>query len=446
MARQGQLVIDPHSGSRLLPATGLSPSLAEILRDLLQGDLDFAEASDTSGLHNLHAFPAKYPPALPRLFIEHLTQAGEVVLDPMVGSGTTMVEAALLERKGIGSDVDPLALLLSQAKVDPPDPARAFQSGLGVCNRAYMALTRNSERLQQELRQRFDEETRGFLSYWFAPQTQLELMALLLEIEAEPDASIRRFLRLCFSGIIVTKSGGVSLAIDLAHTRPHRVKDKVPRSAIEEFAKRLRKNVASIEQSEQRDGQIAIVYGDARSLPLQDNSIHLVITSPPYAGDAIDYMRAHKFSLVWFGYPVGVLASHRRAYLGSDTLRPAAEEPLPAPVERVITAVGEVDTHKARVLDRYYRDMMLTMREAYRVLQPGRCAIFVVASSRMRGVDTRAGECLGEIAQSVGFRVVGIGTRRIHRDRRMMPVSRHGHSCSGIEQRMHEEYVVGLVK
>jgi hypothetical protein len=309
-----------------------------------------------------------------------------------------------------------------------------------------MTLTRNSERLQQELRQRFDEETRGFLSYWFAPQTQLELMALLLEIEAEPDASIRRFLRLCFSGIIVTKSGGVSLAIDLAHTRPHRVKDKVPRSAIEEFAKRLRKNVASIEQSERRDGQIAIVYGEARALPLQDNSIHLVITSPPYAGDAIDYMRAHKFSLVWFGYPVGVLSSHRRRYLGSNTLRTAAEEPLPAPVERVITAVGEVDTHKARVLDRYYRDMMLTMREAYRVLQPGRCAIFVVASSRMRGVDTRAGECLGEIAQSVGFRVVGIGTRRIHRDRRMMPVSRHGHSCSGIEQRMHEEYVVGLVK
>jgi len=212
MARHGQLVIAPHSSSRLLPATGLSPSLAEILRDLLQGDLDFAEAPDTSGIHNLHAFPAKYPPALPRLFIEHLTQAGEVVLDPMVGSGTTMVEAALLERKGIGSDVDPLALLLSQVKATPPDPARAFQSGLGVCNRAYMALTRNAERLQQEMMQRFDEATRNFLNYWFAPQTQLELMALLLQIEAEPDASIRGFLRLCFSGIIVTESGGVSLA------------------------------------------------------------------------------------------------------------------------------------------------------------------------------------------------------------------------------------------
>lgn len=62
-------------------------------------------------------------------------------------------------------------------------------------------------------------------------QQQLELLSLLKCIETLAEHSMRQFFQVVFSSTIIAKSGGVSLARDLAHTRPHRVMDKNPNSA-----------------------------------------------------------------------------------------------------------------------------------------------------------------------------------------------------------------------
>ena len=72
-------------------APRLDASYRERLSDLLSSDLDFHGKSSAYASHNFHAFPAKFPPQLPRKFIEGLTEPGDVVLDPMVGSGTTIL-------------------------------------------------------------------------------------------------------------------------------------------------------------------------------------------------------------------------------------------------------------------------------------------------------------------------------------------------------------------
>jgi hypothetical protein len=64
----------------------------------------------------------------------------------------------------------------------------------------------------------------------------------------------------------------------------------------------------------------------------------------------------------------------------------------------------------------------------------------------MRGVKVETHTLLAEIAASVGFEVVGVPARKLDRDRRMMP-ARHGHgTMNGIEQRMHEEFIIGMLK
>jgi hypothetical protein len=63
---------------------------------------------------------AMFPPAIPKVFIEWLTSEGDTVWDPFSGRGTTAFEACLSGRTGIGSDMNPLATLLTGAKVDPP--------------------------------------------------------------------------------------------------------------------------------------------------------------------------------------------------------------------------------------------------------------------------------------------------------------------------------------
>ena len=62
----------------------------------LSGDLNFSEnTKELHPAHKAHSFPAKFPPQLPRKFILELTDIGDVILDPMMGSGTTLLEIVL---------------------------------------------------------------------------------------------------------------------------------------------------------------------------------------------------------------------------------------------------------------------------------------------------------------------------------------------------------------
>ena len=88
-------------------------------------------------------------------------------------------------------------------------------------------------------------------------------------------------------------------------------------------------------------------------------------------------------------------------------------------------------------------DVLLEMK---RVLRPGKAAVIVVASSVLRGIDVLTHENLAAIGQGVGFDLAGLGVRQLDRDKRMMPARWARNPASGIEKRMHDEYVIGLVK
>lgn len=428
--------------------SGIKRSLGykEVLRKALNEDLNFQGQDSSYATHNFHAFPAKFPPQLPRKFINSLTVPGEWVLDPMVGSGTTVVEAVILGRKGVGIDIDPLALNLCKVKVTPLDPGRIIKEAKLIVERAEKALRQKGDRLGGGLNSRFDPATKKFVDYWFSKETQFELLALMQQIEALADIDVRRFFEMVFSSIIITKSGGVSLAYDLAHTRPHRVKDETSQHALREFEKRLNKALKGIGQLVWGSGQTHVFCGSADRLGLADNCVDLIVTSPPYASNAIDYMRAHKFSLVWFGYSTLHLSRIRGGYVGGERIRGFIMGDLPDYPDRIVAKISRKDIKKGDVLRRYYTEMSGCLAEMFRVLKPGRGAIVVVGSSLMRGIDTDTAKCLGEIGQTIGFDLVGISERRLDRNRRMMPARENGERASQIEERMHEEFVIGFLK
>ncbi len=413
------------------------------LRELLKSDLNFHEKDSAYASHNFHAFAAKFPPQLPKVFIQGLTEHGDVVLDPMMGSGTTIVEAFLAGREAIGFDIDPLAVRLCRVKVTPLDVERLTALGEEVLNGARWLLAAPTT-VTEELSKRFDTKTKAFIDYWFLPHTQRELMALIMAIENIKDEAIKDFLELTFSSIIITKSGGVSMARDLAHTRPHRDETKVPQSALAAFEYRLKKNIAGIAELRDGEGSVELYSGDARALTLTDESVDLVVTSPPYA-NAIDYMRAHKFSLVWFGSPIEELSRLRATYIGSERVVGTNLAFLPHRSETAIRQLARKDPQKAKVLRKYFTDMSDAISEMYRVLRPNTAAIIVVGTSTIRGINVETHLCLADIAAGIGFQVVGIADRQLDRNRRMMP-ARFKKSASMIEQRIHEEYVIGLLK
>ena len=415
-----------------------------ILEELVVGDLDFKGQDSSYASHNFHAFAAKFPPQLPRVFIEGLTSPGEIVLDPMMGSGTALLEAYLLDRQAIGCDLDPLAIRQSQVKTTWINPDLLTQTAHDVIVHVQRWLA-NVQDPEPLLHERYTPKAVAFMQYWFLPETQLQLLALVQAIECLPDEPIRSFLEVAFSSIIVTKSGGVSLARDLAHSRPHRVTDKVPRDAVQQFEARVRRNIRSIAAFPRKDYQPIVRLGDARQLLLDDNSVDLVVTSPPYA-NAIDYMRAHKFSLVWFGDRIEDLATLRSRYIGTERTADISDASLPPRAEAIISRLLVLDPLKARVLRKYYDDMRAAIRHMFRVLRPHRAVIMVVGSSTMRGIDVETHQCLADLSASVGFDMVGVVERKLDRDKRMMPARFGAKGGSGIEERMHHEYVIAGMK
>ena len=96
----------------------------DLLRAALRDDLDFHGAKGSHATHSWHPFPARFPPQLPQFFIEHLSDRKDTVFDPMFGSGTTLVEAVRLGRRAVGCDIDPLARMMTAAKLVPLEAAK----------------------------------------------------------------------------------------------------------------------------------------------------------------------------------------------------------------------------------------------------------------------------------------------------------------------------------
>lgn len=73
-----------------------------------------------NSLHEV-SYRACFKPQLPGFFLERLTDPGDVVYDPFMGRGTTLIQAALCGRVPFGSDVNPLSAVLTWPRLRPPE-------------------------------------------------------------------------------------------------------------------------------------------------------------------------------------------------------------------------------------------------------------------------------------------------------------------------------------
>ena len=79
-------------------------------------DWEVSDADTQYLTHNIHRYSGKFIPQIAQKAIQLLTNPGDTILDSYMGSGTTLLEAQLLNRNAIGIDLNPLAVLISQVK------------------------------------------------------------------------------------------------------------------------------------------------------------------------------------------------------------------------------------------------------------------------------------------------------------------------------------------
>ena len=78
-------------------------------------------------LHSLCSYLGSYPPSLANYFIKYFTDPGDLVLDPFSGRGTTILESRLNKRRSVGSDLNPIAVILSKAKSFKINKKKVFE-------------------------------------------------------------------------------------------------------------------------------------------------------------------------------------------------------------------------------------------------------------------------------------------------------------------------------
>ncbi len=390
----------------------------------------------------VHPFPARMAASIA---LEELrNRKGPLrVLDPMAGSGTTLVVAKSQGHTAIGFDTDPMAVLLAKAWCLDVRESEIQQAAQRVLKRARVRI------LRLKLRDSYpcppeDKETRAFVRYWFDKTNRRQLTALSAAISSEPGKDVKILLWCAFSRMIITKQASVSLAMDLAHSRPHRVRDRSSIRPFEKYPSAVKTMLASAPfKGGKGPGRAKVQLGDARRLPLRSGSIDLVITSPPYL-NAIDYLRCHKFSLVWMGHSIVSMRALRRSNIGTEVGLRAGNEPVLGKVIKKMTGNKPLSARCRNILERYVTDMRGVVREIARVLAPGGRATFVVGNSTRLGVFVRNSHAVRLLGQRNGLSVLSARSRVLPSNRRYLPPPSRG--MGAIRNRMRTEVVLTLEK
>ncbi len=396
---------------------------------------------ETLGRNPIHPFPARMAPGIA---LEALGKGSTPlrVLDPMAGSGTVLAVARANGHRAIGVDLDPLAVLLAGVWTRTVDATKVNDKAAEVLERARSSCKATPIGLSYPYRA--DDETCRFIRYWFDAYARCQLSALAGAIRGVHDEATQDALWCGFSRLIITKSAGASLAMDLSHSRPHREFATAPVKPFNKFISAVQTVVSNCPQrGREAVGPPTVVKrGDARALDVDSGSIDLVLSSPPYL-NAIDYIRCSKFSLVWMGYTISELRDIRTGSVGSEaTLKEAVRADWVRLLIKQLGLKPALSSRDEALLARYAWDMGKALAEVSRVLRSGGRAVYVIGDSMSRGTFIRNSSIVTALAEAHGLTLASHQSRALPANRRYLPPPGKRSSKETMDGRMRREVVV----
>ena len=221
-------------------------------------------------LHRICAYQASFPPQLPAFFLDRYAKPGVVVLDPFSGRGTTLLEATLRGCKTYGVDLLPVAVLLSRVKIACP-PLKWVLSEVAALD----LEAKVTEPQPEEFTHIFHLDTWNKLCALRSSKCSDVLMALALGR-----------LHGHSPGFFSVKTFNVISIPPTSFARQNQKHGSSPeprdvKAILERAAYRF-----IPEDGIAGEGKVFEV--DAREIPLDDGSVDLVVTSPPFL-DVVDY-------------------------------------------------------------------------------------------------------------------------------------------------------------
>jgi len=368
--------------------------------------------------HGIHAYKGKFYPQLAKGLINQLSLPhGARILDPFCGSGTALLEGYLNGYTTYGCDMNPLAAKIARAKtsildVDPDVLTEVVSAVVGAIDAAPGKLGAALDQFEPECIEEIDR--------WFAAPVARKLNWLLKVIRSGSNGAVRDFLEVVLSSIIR----------DVSQQEPTDLRIRYRKELLDNadvfglFKERLALQFGRIEKFWKVRGYAPnpffhshAIAGDNREratydlLGLADESIDLVLTSPPYAM-ALPYIDTDRLSLLTI---FGLGGSERRpleqALIGSRELTTTSrrqleanfleKDHLPADCLHFVRSLhwaieaspnsGFRKQNMPALTYRFLEDMDRVFEQLYRICKPGAEAMIVIGDSKMTidGEDVR---------------------------------------------------------
>lgn len=323
-------------------------------------------------LHTMCTYMASFPASIPRYFIDTFTQEGDIVFDPFSGKGTTPAEAILCKRKGVGNDLNPLAYVLTSAKMHVPGIKDSFDR-IDQLEKLWKESEKNIDISKEpdKIKMIFHDKT----------LSQLVFLKNYLKWKQNNGNDQDIFLTGCLMGIIHGGSRGF-LSISMPNTfsmSPGYIKKYIG----EKNLIREERDVFGLlkEKIERmlKDGEINLngtaYLGDARKVDLKDNSVKLVVSSPPYL-KVIKY-GMYNWIRLWF----------------------LDEEPK--------SVDDRLDD--AHALPEYLNFMDEVLKETYRLLEDGGLVVYLIGDVNKKDTSINlAKEVWNYSGEKIGFKLLDI--------------------------------------
>ena len=370
--------------------------------------------------HGYYTYPAKFIPQLASRIIKENSHENDIVIDPFMGSGTTIIEAIVNNRIGIGTDINEIAVLLAKVKSTPIIYEQLLNEYSNLIFKLNFKLNGEYEKELFKAKEHIKLPER--IDYWFKPHIKEKLIIILHNILSIKDKDIQDFFLITFAQIL--KSCSIWLQKSVKPTRDLNKKEIDPFYKFQWQAKRMIKkhkefnDILSQNIKKNIDKYRTVKNSDARRIPCKNEQATLIVTSPPYV-TSYEYADLHQLPSLWFGF-LDELATFRKKFIGSSFRERETIELKSSTANQIVKKLG--NNKKSIEVQNYFADMLESFIEMKRVLKKGGRAAIVIGNTKLKGVEILNAEVFKEQFEKIGFKTHKI----IHREipSKMLPSTR----------------------
>jgi len=396
-------------------------------------DYDFTKEKASIGRNRIHDYPAMIHYGLVDKLLSEFSSKVTQVYDPFCGSGTTLVQSLAKGLSCIGTDINPLALLIAKVRCSELEPKQVYDA-IQKVSLDFSSVIADVPPLTNP-------------HYWFSEPSIIGLGKLRCVIASVCDSALRDFLLICLS----------SLARKLSFNRKGefkrvRIKDtstQLDGNIVTQFVEICYSYEKEILQNRLRSSSLQLIRHDVR-LPIPiDQCVDLIITSPPY-GDSmttVAYGQYSSFGIEWLRgiNPFGdATLSLDRHCLGGK-LRNDIEQIKSKTAEMAYREVSKQNPKRALEVLSFLYDLQLAIEQICKTLKEGATVCFVVGNRTVQNTVIPLDLISKELFEAEGLNFMETRLRTISMKR--MPSRNSPSNVSGITaETMSKEMIVILRK